>query len=458
MENRRWTMKYLKVVNFGPIKSLELNLEKKIQVVIGPQASGKSTLVKIIYFCRKIKDYVLEYLSEQGNFPNDKAYSSQQLYQQFILYIRRKFMGCFGTTKHLQHFEINYYYNFETCTGINISLDTKGFARIKFSKDIQEEILKLLQDAIGIFNNLFSSYDGNVNNIFDILKREIKRIQDISEQYFKRKIMEIFYDNEDIIYIPAGRSILSTFSDQLSNLNVSAMDLPMQEFIERIMKTRNKFSGKMDELVVEYTKTVSGQINNSNVNLAIKLSNQILRGQYVCDKDAEKIYFNEKEWVKLMYASSGQQEALWLLMLMFSYILENRKAFIVLEEPEAHLYPEAQKLMISLIALFCNSSKSSVFLTTHSPYILTSINVLIESYIVENNKKCEKEASIVERPLRIAPQDTMAYMIDLYGNDFLRSIMDTETKLINSYEIDGVSENINNEMDLLIERAIKYDL
>lgn len=106
--------------------------------------------------------------------------------------------------------------------------------------------------------------------------------------------MEIFYDNEDIIYIPAGRSILSTFSDQLSNLNVSAMDLPMQEFIERIMKTRNKFSGKMDELVVEYTKTVSGQINNSNVNLAIKLSNQILRGQYVCDKDAEKIYFNEK--------------------------------------------------------------------------------------------------------------------------------------------------------------------
>ena len=91
-------MKYLKVVNFGPIKSLELNLEKKIQVVIGPQASGKSTLVKIIYFCRKIKDYVLEYLSEQGNFPNDKAYSSQQLYQQFILYIRRKFMGCFGTT------------------------------------------------------------------------------------------------------------------------------------------------------------------------------------------------------------------------------------------------------------------------------------------------------------------------------------------------------------------------
>ena len=49
-------------------------------------------------------------------------------------------------------------------------------------------------------------------------------------------------------------------------------------------------------------------------------------------------------------------------------------------------------------------------------------------------------------------------MIDLYGNDFLRSIMDTETKLINSYEIDGVSENINNEMDLLIERAIKYDL
>ena len=443
-------MRQLKIKNFGPISSLDLKFDEKIQIVIGQQASGKSTIAKTIYFCRKVRDYVLEYIADQRNFLKHNA----PLYQQFVFYIRRKFMGCFGTTRHRQHFEIEYYYDVETGAKISISLDSQGFARIQFSDDIKASILELLNRANDLFRELANQK--NFTDIFDVLKNEIKRIQEITEKFFRQEVNKVFFDDEDIIYIPAGRSILSIYSDQLVNLDVSAMDLPMQEFIERILKTRNQFSCKMEEYVLNYTKTVRGQINNANVNLSIDIANKILKGNYVCDKDGEKIFYDKNNWVKLMYASSGQQESLWLLMLMFSYIVENKRAFIVLEEPEAHLFPEAQRKIVELIALFSNSTRSEVFLTTHSPYILTSFNLLIQSYIVENSKRYPKESLIIEKPLRVSPKGVNAYIIDLAKG--LQSIMDKETGLINAFIIDEISDVINDAMEKLVEREIKYDL
>lgn len=50
----------------------------------------------------------------------------------------------------------------------------------------------------------------------------------------------------------------------------------------------------------------------------------MLRGDYVNESDGEKLYYSDREYVKLMYASSGQQEVLWILLLIFIRILEQR--------------------------------------------------------------------------------------------------------------------------------------
>ena len=104
-----------------------------------------------------------------------------------------------------------------------------------------------------------------------------------------------------------------------------------------------------------------------------------MKADYISENDGEKIYFDEYHWVKLMYGSSGQQEVLWILMLAFATILEKNKSFIIIEEPEAHLFPIAQKDVMSLISLMINSTNSKVIITTHSPYILTSTNILLYS-------------------------------------------------------------------------------
>ena len=42
------------IQNFGPVKEAQINLNKKFQIFIGAQASGKSTICKVVYFVQNI--------------------------------------------------------------------------------------------------------------------------------------------------------------------------------------------------------------------------------------------------------------------------------------------------------------------------------------------------------------------------------------------------------------------
>lgn len=45
--------------------------------------------------------------------------------------------------------------------------------------------------------------------------------------------------------------------------------------------------------------------------------------------------------IDLVDASSGQQEAVWIINLLIHYIMSPNPAVIILEEPESHLYSDA---------------------------------------------------------------------------------------------------------------------
>lgn len=441
-------MSYLEIRNFGPINNLSIDADKNVNLIIGPQASGKSTVGKILFFCKKIRDYYVDFVLQDAIFMQTHQ---NELYINFLKYIRRNFMGCFGTTKHMLSFEISYLYQ----NGEKVVLSLRqGYAFIRFSDRLKREINDSLLDAYKIYceNQSMESTDfvTKFNNKIH-LKNEIKG-------HFTELANKIFGSDEDIIYIPAGRSLLSVLSDQLDVIDISILDLPMKEFIERIRITRTRFGTKLDSVVDDYLKTVQGQIKNTDIDIAKELIKKILRADYVNDSDGEKLYFDEVHWVKLIYGSSGQQESLWILLLLFIVILENKKSYIVLEEPEAHLYPEAQKHIVELIALTMNSSNSKFLVTTHSPYILSSTNLLIQSATIENRVAVKSEEAVVKKQLRIAPQKISAYKIGESAKNTLKNIIDKPTGLIESIEIDSISEKINEESEKLDMLEIKYDL
>lgn len=370
-----------------------------------------------------------------------------EYFNNYLKYLTRKFMGCFGTTKHMRPFSIRY--SLSSGNTVDITLNVDGYIRFRFDDILKNRMNELINETADMFlKNLFNE---PVNSIMD----NISAIG-IMKRHLRDRLYDIFKNDHDIVYIPAGRSLLATMSEQLQDVSISEMDLTMQEFINLIRATKSRFGNKIPDIVKDYTKTVKGQINNSAVAQAYELIRKILKADYTSENDGEKMYFNEHQWVKLMYSSSGQQEVLWILMLAFVIILEKKKTLVVIEEPEAHLFPIAQKDIVSLIALMVNATDSKVILTTHSPYILTSTNILLYSGKTEGGHIREGRY-VVPRSLRIAYNNFDAFKVEDSADGSLESLLDEESYLISTDYIDSVSAITNDELERLIEMEMSEE-
>lgn len=435
----------IEVYNLGPINSATIDLNKNITVLIGAQASGKSTLSKVIYFCLKIKDYLYDFMSEQKNW--DKVHPNEY-YTSFRKYLRAKFIGIFGKTTHMKYFRIVYKFGDEY---LKIKLGKDNYVFFEFSNTLRHKI-----------DNIINTYSAASRELGEIslndFMSDITKLR-LLKDALSQAISKAFHDDREIIYIPAGRSLLATLCQKLRDFSWNDIDLTMRDFLELIDNTRRKFGTKIPEMVENYLKTIKGQINNSATDYAYELIKKILRADYVSDSDGEKMYFDDYHWVQLMFASSGQQEALWILMLLFSKILEKKETFIIIEEPEAHLFPVAQKYMTDLISVCSNSTGSNIFITTHSPYILTSLNVLLYSNKVENNISTKDEGVVISKLCRLKYNDFAAFFIDNNPEHFeLISLLDDSTNMMNTEFIDSVSKITNSELDKLVDLEVKYDL
>lgn len=433
-------MSKLKIKNLGPIDSFNEEVDDNLMILIGEQASGKSTIAKTVFFCKSISEELKKFLMESNNFISDLKKSN--LFSNFKKKLRTKFMEYFGTTKHMEPFWIQY--EFDNQENVTIKL-LQGYADIQFSKEMTEQSVNLL-------NQMKEYYAAKENE--DTLNLNLwSRQRDAFAKMINLEVDKIFRQNYTSIFIPAGRSMLSTNSEFFHTLTPNKYDILMNDFIERIMILQKQYSQKLEEIVEERKKTSSENIDFESVNLAINLVKKILKGEYINDKFGEKIYYKENQFVKLVQASSGQQEALWIVLLIFSIILNNQKVYLVIEEPEAHLFPSAQKDILELIALMINSTGSQVILTTHSPYILTATNLLVYSAYVENENSLD--ADVVPHIYRLVESKVGAYLLK---ERYIEDIMDRDNKMIDASKIDVISEELNIATDRLLEMEARNGL
>jgi predicted ATP-dependent endonuclease of OLD family len=185
---------------------------------------------------------------------------------------------------------------------------------------------------------------------------------------------------------------------------------------------------------------------------------EILKGEYRIDNWGEKIVFNthKGEYIHLSNASSGQQESIRILQDIFINILDNSKILRILEEPEAHLFPIAQKQLIELLSLMVNQNDDNqLIITTHGPYVLTVFNnLLFANRVVEKNPSAESEVTvIIPQDCWLSAKDFSAYSLGnqsvAENTNYCEPIFNTEKGTIKQNYLDTVSEILGADFQAL---------
>jgi len=121
------------------------------------------------------------------------------------------------------------------------------------------------------------------------------------------------------------------------------------------------------------------------------------------------------------------------------------------EEPESGVFPKTQNDLVRLFAWIANETTINKWLaiTTHSPYILSAFNNLIEAGQVVRAKPGLKDAvaKLIPEQYWIKQGDFKAYAIE---DGVLKSIVAKDTGLVSANYLDQVSETIGVEFDELL--------
>jgi hypothetical protein len=130
--------------------------------------------------------------------------------------------------------------------------------------------------------------------------------------------------------------------------------------------------------------------------------------------------------------------------------LEYQSAQLFIEEPEQNLYPESQKLVVlSLVrslkkALENGSEQSMAVVTTHSPYVMSVVNVLLAASITE--EKGLKQTVVADECI-LSSKSISGFYID--ENGIFQNIMDSEIPMLSGNDLDGVSEWVDESISKL---------
>ena len=423
-------MAKITINKLGPINFCELEI-KDFMIFTGPQASGKSTISKSIFFFKNIKNLLLNQIDKRIFYNSNSI--ELTIKNRLIKEIRSCFLQTFGTTWCMDN-DMSLEYCYANGVYIKISLKSDpikpNYIWIEFSEALTKFII---------------SYD-------EIKLEELKdkRNQDL----IKEEISKFFDDDTEVIYIPAGRSMMTLLSSQLmfmySVMNDDqkrSLDYCTQNYLERILQIKSFFSNSTELLIKDKIELTDAKINRENLLLCVDLMKQILHGEYRNVDGEERLQVANDRYVKINFASSGQQEAIWILNVIFYYLLNNRKSYFIIEEPESHLYPNAQKLITEIISLAKNDG-NKILLTTHSPYILGTINNLLYANRISKEVDVNKLGEILHPYKWLDFKKISAYHIEC---GIQKSCLDADFEAIDNAVIDGASEEINNDYERMVE-------
>lgn len=411
--NKELPVEKLYAENFLSLHNFEYKVNQ-FNVITGDIASGKSLIVRALdFFCSILNDLLA---MPYGEFIQNLE----------IDFLRARLIKCFD--KRLRFgkeilFDITYSYSYKNEVFKMKLFRDKSGGEISLESEFMEEELNEWKDYIK---------DRKINN-----HNEFSNIRYELYDNFSKKFGG-FYPIE-ATFVPASRAALAIGKSNF-------YDYFLMEYID----------------LIGYLKTLESSEYIDRIHKILKAEIKIEGDMiYLISSDGRKTYIS--------HASSGQQEIIYILLLLdkLPYIHDNysfEQHYVFIEEPEAHLFPSEQKLVLELIAKIFNDinenkvhSPIRFFITTHSPYVLNTVNnMLIKGNIIK--KSNEEEILNDERTKNIPSLDyENASAVFINNKGGVDNILEKfgEDFLINPDEINNISKCIDDNLSDLDELKTK---
>ncbi|ACS80912.1 AAA family ATPase [Maridesulfovibrio salexigens] len=401
----------LLIENFYNIKHAELDF-KKFNILIGPQAAGKSLIAKVMYLFEEI--YTIQ---SSLNYSEDE-------FKKHLPKLDELFKSIFETQQLQQDFSLF----LSICPDVGWKISTKGLQTLNINQIKKEKFPD--EESIDLINQVRELFKKNKQEKgLQITNDSIEKIVDLAQSELSK------YGSERHLFIPASRSLVSIIADNTFWLSSNNVELLLNRF------------GQV------YTKQLAYETADK-CSYSCPPLKSIIKGEIIKTTPNKYIIINKDRKVTLSNASSGQQSTIPILIALNK--LENSAIQTTyIEEPEAHIFPDAQNLLTRYIAEIHNQTGTNITLTTHSPYLLTTVNTLIYANTVasQSEEKAAKVREIIPESEWLKAEDVAAYMVNEDGT--VESIFDEEEGLIVADAIDDISDVIGSKYNELLD--IEFD-
>lgn len=431
----------LKIRNFGPIKSADLDLGKNFILIVGQNNIGKSYAISLVYailksFNRFRRPRFYYYLDEnEGRPPSDVRRISTQLQgrisstssrdtnitteiinlfkshisSQIVIALQQTLNGTFSDVGNLQ--------NRRSQDPLQVTLEDD-----EFLLDLGVDNGQLLVKKFALKNQIYTVRKVKQNRSIKQDKTQtIIYFPDGNLQHFEASINTLLIRIStklvssvcgsvfDLHYLPASRSglyqSLSAFGQIVAELSKSRTGLRQKIELPGISEPLSDYFLKLSDV-----RTTNTEVDNLNFkDIAKKIEEKILHGTVEFESKTRRILF-KPTGIDLsldLSATSSMVSEISPIASYLKYVLprsqsnierayrhdKNQKItqLLILEEPEAHLHPDVQVKLIEILAILSLNAK--IILTSHSNYIFNKCSNLI---IGGKLKQEEFEAIIFE--------------------------------------------------------------
>lgn len=355
-------MKRLVIKNVGPIRQVDIKLSR-FNFFIGPQSSGKSTVAKILSSCMWLEKEVLTTL-------NDKVIADGAAFVRLVESFH-KIEGYFEDSSFVQYDTdfISILYNNKD---IKITRkENEDYHREKICYIPAERNIATLPELQGfefghtnLRSFLFDWFNAReffvAGNKTDILNLGMKYFYD-SEQPRQKDRIEQVNGRTYQIALSSASSGLQSLTPLLVMLQYYTDEYFRSYNEKKSFATDTKFKNAVESLLNEFNK--NKEKNNFKYEEQPNLAHEVGIKNFI-------------EYLQTQLLSTK-------ILSTFSRLMVPHKTSFIIEEPEQNLYPSTQMDLLDLVVELCNGEKKHhCTITTHSPYILNQLNLLVKRFDV----------------------------------------------------------------------------